>query len=191
MTDTDNGIHAGPGDHKVMILGVGNILLKDEGFGVRVVERMRDTFSFPDNVELMDGGTAGLDLLPFVEGFDRLVIIDTVNAGEPPGSIFRFTPDDITVKVPYKTSLHQIGMVEVFAIAEALGRKMEAVIIGIQPEDMHSLGLELTDTLQAKVPEVIGMVLKELELLGVKVEKKNRHGDPSPQPLSREERGLY
>jgi len=153
---------------RVMVLGVGNILLKDEGVGVRVVERLREAYTFPDNVELVDGGTAGLDLLPIVEGVDRLIIVDTVKTSGPPGSIYRFTPDDIDVKVPYKTSLHQIGLIEVFAIAEALDRKVDAVIIGIEPEDMSSWGLELTPTIEAKVPEIIALVLKELDAVGIK-----------------------
>jgi len=164
----DLNLSAGPGPIKIMVLGVGNILLKDEGAGVKVVERLRSEYTFPDNVELVDGGTAGLDLLPVVEGFDHIIIVDTVKTNEPPGAIFRFTPDDIDIKVPYKTSLHQIGMVEVFAIAEALGRKMKAVIIAVQPEDMSGWGLELTPTIEAKVPELMSFVLKELESLGVK-----------------------
>ncbi len=164
-------LNAGPGPmNKIMVLGVGNILLRDEGVGVRVVERLKAAYRFPDNVELVDGGTAGLDLLPVVEGVSRLIIVDTVKTSGPPGSIFRFTPDDINIKVPYKTSLHQIGMVEVFAVAEALGRKMEAVIIGVEPEDMSSWGLELTPTIEARVPEIMALVLKELDALGVKAE---------------------
>lgn len=161
---------AGPGttEKKVMVLGVGNILLRDEGVGVRVIERLQTSYEFPPEVELMDGGTAGLDLMPFMEGYKHVIIVDTLKTSEPPGSIFRFTPEDINIKVPYKTSLHQIGMVEVFAIAEALGKKIEAVIIGIQPEDMSDWGLELTPTIEAKIPELMELVLKELEALGVK-----------------------
>ncbi len=165
-----NDTFAGPGTdvRKIMVLGVGNILLKDEGAGVRAVERLTASYTFPPNVELLDGGTAGLDLLYVVEGVDHLIIVDTVKTKEPPGSIFRFTPADINIKVPYKTSLHQIGMVEVFAIAEALGKKIgSVVIIGVQPEDMTSIGLELTPTIDAKMPEVMALVLKELEAIGV------------------------
>ena len=165
MTEETN--YAGPGAMKVMVLGVGNILLRDEGVGVRVVERLKETYSFPDNVELMDGATAGLDLLPFMEGAAHVIIVDTVKTSEPPGSIFRFTPDEIDKKVPYKTSLHQIGMVEVFTIAEALGKKMEAVIIGIQPENMEDWGLEMTPTIEAKIPELMELVIKELDALGI------------------------
>lgn len=160
---------------KIMVLGVGNILLRDEGIGVRVVEHLKEAYRFPDNVELLDGGTAGLDLLPVVRDVDHLIIVDTVKTNEPPGAIFRFTPDDIEVKVPYKTSLHQIGMVEVFAIAEALGRKINGVIIGIQPEDMSDWGLELTPTIEAKIPELMALVLKELEAVGVKAEPIESH----------------
>jgi len=159
-------------DKRIMVLGVGNILLRDEGVGPKVVERMREIYDFPPNVELMDGGTAGLDLLPYLKGVDTVIIVDTVKTGEEPGAIFRFTPDDIDIKVPYKTSLHQIGMVEVFAIAEALGRKLNAVIIAIQPEDMSDWGLELTATIEAKIPELITLVIKELEALGVKATEK-------------------
>ncbi len=160
---------AGPGtiEKKVMVLGVGNILLRDEGVGVRVIERLQASYEFPPEVELMDGGTAGLDLMPFMEGYKHVIIVDTLKTSEPPGSIFRFTPEDIDIKVPYKTSLHQIGMVEVFAIAEALGKKIEAVIIGIQPEDMSDWGLELTPTIEAKIPELMELVLKELKALGI------------------------
>lgn len=164
---TEDTFNAGPGTGRIIVLGVGNILLRDEGVGVRVIERLKETYSFPDNVELMDGATAGLDLLPFMEGASSVIIVDTVKTTEPPGSIFRFTPDDIDNKVPYKTSLHQIGMVEVFTIAEALGKKMEAVIIGIQPENMEDWGLELTPTIEAKIPELMEIVLKELESLGI------------------------
>lgn len=160
---------------KIMVLGVGNILLRDEGIGVRVVEHLKEAYRFPDNVELLDGGTAGLDLLPVVRDVDHLIIVDTVKTNEPPGAIFRFTSDDIEVKVPYKTSLHQIGMVEVFAIAEALGRKINGVIIGIQPEDMSDWGLELTPTIEAKIPELMALVLKELEAVGVKAEPIESH----------------
>jgi len=168
-------IHAGPGTitRRTMVLGVGNILLKDEGVGVRVVERLKASYAFQPDIEILDGATAGLDLLPFIEGLDHLIVVDTVKTSEPPGSLFRFTPADINIKVPYKTSLHQIGMVEVFAIAEALGKKIgSVVIIGIQPEDMSSLGLELTPTVEARVPEVIALVLKELDAIGVKAMPK-------------------
>lgn len=151
----------------VIVLGLGNILLKDEGVGVRVIERMQREYCFGEDVTLFDGATAGLDLMPVIEGYNHIIIVDTVKTGEPPGSIFRFTLDDIKKNVPYKTSLHQIGVVEMFTIAEAMGRKHDAVVIGVQPLDMASWGLELTPLIESKVPEIIGLVLKELEAVGV------------------------
>jgi len=153
-------------ENGVLVLGVGNILLKDEGVGVKVVERMREEYDFGDEVLFYDGATAGLDLMPVMARYGHIIIVDTVNAGDPPGSIYRFRVDEIDAKVPYKTSLHQIGMVEVFAISEAMGRKLDGVVIGVQPEDMSSWGLELTPTIEAKIPEIIEMVLAELKALG-------------------------
>jgi len=154
-------------DSRILVLGLGNILLRDEGVGVRVIERMGREYDFPENVTLYDGATAGLDLMPVIEGYDHIIIVDTVKASEPPGSLFRFRIDDVEKKVPYKTSLHQIGILEMFAIAQALGKSYDAVVIGVQPEDMSSWGLELTSTIEARVPEIIGLVLKELGALGV------------------------
>lgn len=174
MTDTKGreGPHGRDKDRRVIVLGLGNILLRDEGVGVRVIERMQREYVFPENVTLFDGATAGLDLMPVIEGYDDIIIVDTVNAGEPPGSLFRFTLADVEKKVPYKTSLHQIGVLEMFAIAEAMGRRHDAVIIGVQPEDMSSWGLELTATVEARVPEITGLVLKELEALGIRPERR-------------------
>jgi hydrogenase maturation protease len=153
-------------ENAVLVLGVGNILLKDEGVGVKVIEIMREKYDFGDDVFFYDGATAGLDLMPVMNQYRKIIIVDTVNAGDPPGSIYRFCISDINAKVPYKTSLHQIGMVEVFAISEAMGRKMDGIIIGVQPEDMSSWGLELTATIEAKIPEIIERVLGELKALG-------------------------
>jgi len=150
----------------VLVLGVGNILLKDEGVGVKVVERMREEYDFGDDVVFYDGATAGLDLMPVMSRYRHIIIVDTVDAGEPPGTIYRFRVDDIDAKVPYKTSLHQIGMVEVFAVSEALGRKLDGVIIGVQPADMSSWGLDLTPEIEAKIPDIIERVLAELRELG-------------------------
>ncbi len=167
-----NGPKVSGKDRSVIVLGLGNILLRDEGVGVRVIERMQRDYVFPENVTLFDGATAGLDLMPVIEGYDEIIIVDTVRTGEPPGSLFRFSLADVEKKVPYKTSLHQIGVIEMFAIAEAMGKKHDAVIIGVEPLDMSSWGLELTPAIEAKLPEIIGLVLKELDAIGVRPEPR-------------------
>src|SRR4030042_7180736 len=91
----------------ILILGIGNLLLKDEGVGVHVVERLRE-IPLPENVEVLDGGTAGLDLVDFIGGRKKLIVIDAVNAGEKPGTIYRLTEENLDIKPKALTSFHEI-----------------------------------------------------------------------------------
>ncbi len=145
----------------VLVLGVGNILLSDEGVGVRVVEAMEGR-ELPDDVELFDGGTASVDLLDSLANRDRVIVIDAVNGGSEPGTLYRFTPDDITNQKQSFISLHQIGLLETLTIASYLGcAPREVIIFGIEPRKV-SWGLELSPEVAAVVPRVIELVLSEL-----------------------------
>ncbi|MBI5875112.1 MAG: HyaD/HybD family hydrogenase maturation endopeptidase [Deltaproteobacteria bacterium] len=164
MTNSEN--------KKVVIIGVGNILLKDEGIGIHAVGHLKRLYDFPSNVEIVDGGVGGLNLLPYMERAENLIIIDAVQANAEPGAIFRFTPKDISTRVKYKTSLHEMGLQEVFVIAEATGkRRPKTVIIGIQPKDISSLGMELTAEVEAKLPDILNMVVSELKNIGIRIKK--------------------
>jgi len=155
---------------RILILGVGNILQKDEGVGVRVVQEMARSYSFPPGVELLDGATAGVALLSRIKEFDHLIVVDTVQAGAEPGAVFRFTPEEAGFsELPFRTSVHEMGLPEVLTLAEVIGRRPQTVIIGIQPEDMVSLSEDLSPLIQSKVPEVIELVLEELRKLGIEV----------------------
>jgi hydrogenase maturation protease len=147
------------------VLGVGNSILKDEGFGIKVIEEMearREELGIPPYVELMDGATLGIDLLYYIEGRQKIVMLDIVNAGEPPGTIFRFTPEDIKTQVRTKVSMHQVTLFDVLTMADFSGRMPpEAVIIGIQPGEVE-WGLELTPEVEAQIPRVIELVMKEI-----------------------------
>ncbi len=145
----------------VLVLGVGNILLSDEGVGVRVVEAMEGR-ELPDNVELFDGGTASVDLLGSLANRDKVIIIDAVKGGSEPGTLYRFAPDDITNQRQSLTSLHQVGLLETLTIARYLGcAPREVIILGIEP-NKASWGLELSPEVAAVVPRVIELVLREL-----------------------------
>ncbi len=148
---------------KILILGIGNILLKDEGIGVRVVERIKD-MPLPSDVEIMDGGTMGLDLLYYIEGRKKVIVIDTVKAGEPPGTLYRFTDKDIEdIDRGTLRSAHGIDFTDTLRTAQFLGTKPEKVIfIGVEPEDMSD-GLELSPTIEKLIPTIIKLVMKELE----------------------------
>lgn len=160
------------GPKPIVVLGIGNILLKDEGVGVRVVERMRERYVFPQNVELVDGGVLGLSLLPVIEDAEHLIIIDAVRKNQEPGTLYRFTGDDIPKRVYQKTSLHQVDLVEALTIAEVLLKRPETIVLGVEPLDTRPWGTELTPVIQAKVDELMKMALEELKFLRVKWELK-------------------
>lgn len=149
-----------------MVLGVGNILLKDEGFGVHTIwelEKRRGELNLPPDVEIIDGGTLGLDLLHFIENKDRLIVVDIVNAGASPGTIFRFKPQDIETLSVKKLSFHQVTLFDVLNMAKSMGKApRETVIIAVQPKEIN-WGMELTKELKKKIPEVIELVVKEVK----------------------------
>ncbi|MHC4474147.1 MAG: HyaD/HybD family hydrogenase maturation endopeptidase [Planctomycetota bacterium] len=147
---------------RIVVLGVGNLLLKDEGLGVHVVRRLTDMV-LPPHVEVMDGGTGGLDLLDYIEGRDKVVIVDTVKGGQPPGTIYRMTPEDMEEQPKSRLSLHEIDVADLLKVADMLGvKRPEIVIIGVEPKDMESASLELSPEIEARVPRVIELVLKEI-----------------------------
>ena len=145
----------------ILVLGIGNILLRDEGVGVRVVEAMRE-LPLPDDVELVDGGTSGADLVDLIADRRRLIVVDAIDAGSPPGSVFRLRPQDLVPEAGDSISLHQIGVVESLHIAGQLGcLPGETVILGIQPGAIEP-GLTLTDALAAAVPRAVEAILAEV-----------------------------
>ena len=145
----------------VLILGVGNSIQKDDGIGVHVLEEL-EKLSLPETIELFDGGTAGFDLINIVANRDKVVVIDAVNGGETPGTIYKFTPEDIKSRSIMYDSLHQLGIIESLQMAKLLDKyPKECVIFGVEPKEID-WGLELTELLKLKVPKVIDLVLKEL-----------------------------
>ena len=152
---------------QILVLGVGNILLRDEGVGVRIVEKLQQDYEFSEYVRLLDGGTLGLMLLDPIAAADYLIVVDAVQNGNPAGTIQRHPLDDFRSRVLVKNSLHQLDLLETFAYAEFLGNLPETVtIIGIEPEDMSPYGLELTKTIESRTGHLVAMVLEEIELAG-------------------------
>jgi hydrogenase maturation protease len=154
------GVTAPP--QQVLILGVGNLLLKDDGFGVHLVNSLKDTV-FPENIKVLEAGTVSHQLIPLFHEVDFLIVVDVVEAGDTPGSVFRFSPEDMKFASEQKVSLHQISLVDVLHMAEMTGRKPQTVIIGVQPKDVSSWSLELSDELKAVIPKVRDLILKELK----------------------------
>jgi len=147
---------------KIMVMGVGNILLSDEGLGVRFLDELAK-FELPENVELLEGGTAGLELVHLIQDVDFLIIVDAFNGHSEPGALFRFQPGDLQV-IPeqYEVSFHQIGITEVLAMANVLGQTPQTLIFGIQPKSLE-WGLEISPEISALFPRLTELVRKEIE----------------------------
>ena len=155
-----------------MVLGVGCILYCDEGFGVRVVEKMEKEYEFPDNVLLVDGGVLGINLLGVISKPNHLIVVDAIRNKGKPGDLYRLEGDAIPARIRAKNSLHQVDFLEALTLCQALDHVPETVIVGVEPEDIETLSLDLTPTIQAKIDAVIQMVLAELDRLGVSYSRK-------------------
>ena len=151
---------------RIMILGVGNLLFSDEGVGVRVAESLQDHFNFSDNVRVVDGGTLGIHLLSVISEADHLIIVDAVRNGGEPGTLYRLAGDEIPKRILAKNSLHQVDLLETLTCCQALDHVPETVIIGIEPQDITTLGVELTPAIRVRMDDLIRAVLAELDKLG-------------------------
>lgn len=146
---------------KTVVIGIGNLILRDEGLGVHVVRQLEHR-ELPPGVELVDGGTAAMDLLPVIHEAERIVFIDALRAGGEPGTIYRITPEDLSGETHRPLSLHQVGLLEVLGMARQLGGHGEVAIIGVEPKEI-SWGMELSPEVEATVPKVIDAVFEELK----------------------------
>jgi hydrogenase maturation protease len=152
---------------KTLILGLGNILMRDDGLGVRAVERLQALYEFPQHVQVLDGGTLGLDLLPFVEDADRLLVIDALELGAEPGTMARLEGDQVPAFLSIKLSPHQMGLADLMAAARLRGhRPAELVLWGVQ-SGTTEVGLGLSTWVAAQVDTLVVNVLAELNRWGI------------------------
>ena len=147
---------------KTVVLGVGNELFKDEGVGVHTARILQaELLTSGGNVEVIEGGTSP-DIWSLIDGADKLIIVDAVRGGCEPGTIYRFTPQQIVVDRGIVTSVHQMGILENLSLMELVGGKpKETVIIGVEPSELEP-GLELSAKLQERMPKIIQTVLEEI-----------------------------
>lgn len=156
-----------------MILGVGCILYSDEGFGIHVVQKLQENYEFDENVSLVDGGVLGLNLLGIISEADYLIVVDAIRNNGNPGDIYRLAGDDIPARVRAKNSLHQVDFIEALAMCQALDKIPETVIIGIEPKDIETLCIDLTDVAAAAVDKIIEKVLQELDHINISYKKRS------------------
>lgn len=150
------------------VLGIGNALLRDEGIGCHVTNALAE-IPLPD-VKIIDGGTCP-DVWQFIGNTEKLVIVDAVSGGGMPGQIYRFHPDDITLEQKPLLSVHDMSFVDNLRLMQLWHNISETVIIGIEPKEIN-WGLELSQELQCKMPQIIDIVLSELNNTNPKGEMK-------------------
>ena len=146
---------------QILILGVGNLLLSDEGVGVHVARKLMQ-MDFPPQVEVLEGGTDGFALMHVLLQADRLILVDAVRGGGRPGSIYRFEIEDCPPFPDiYKTSVHQISILEVINLSGLIGATPQTTVIGVEPNRLE-MGMELSPQIEAKIPRVIQLIREEV-----------------------------
>ena len=163
-----------------LVLGIGNLLWADEGFGVRCVERLLERFDMPPSVLAMDGGTQGLYLLPYVQQARRLIVFDAIDYGLAPGTLCEVRDDQVPRFMgAKKMSLHQTGFQEVIAAAELTGRcPAQMFLVGVQPEQLEDFGGSLTPVVRAQVDTAVARALRQLRRWG-EVPRRRSHAAPA------------
>ncbi len=168
-----------------LVLGIGNLIMSDDGIGVRVVQLLAERFIFPSRVIVLDGGTLGLDLLPRLEGVERLLVVDAVETGEAPGTLVRLVGDDVPVVLETKVSPHQMGLKDLLAVAMLQGfSPLEMVLWGVQPE-LIELGTDLSQPVASQLETLAEKVLSELAEWGIAVAAAVIHSPSTPIARSR------
>lgn len=157
------GMEPSETNERTMILGVGNLLLRDEGIGVHAAVNLQG-FSLPDNIEVIEGGTDGFKLFHLIMEADRLIVVDCVKGGDEPASIYRFDIDDFD-HFPdiYKTSVHQVSITEVINLSGTMRTPPKTTIIGVEPDEI-SMSMELSPKVEAKLPKVLEIILETADL---------------------------
>ncbi|MFO1371941.1 MAG: HyaD/HybD family hydrogenase maturation endopeptidase [Candidatus Competibacteraceae bacterium] len=165
---------------KVVVLGLGNILLRDEGVGVRVVEALPERYLLPAEVEVVDGGTAGMDLLNTLAGCDHLLICDAVRTGAPPALVVKLAAAEVPALFLTRFSPHQLGLADVLATLTLTGEAPTTMtLVGVVPLDLE-LGIELSPEVAAVVGQAVECLATELRGFGLALESRSPALSPSP-----------
>jgi hydrogenase maturation protease len=147
---------------KTLVLGVGNLLASDEAIGIRVIEQLAESYRLPEEVQILDGGTLGMDLLYYLEGVERLLIVDAVEMGKEAGTLLRLEGEEVPSFLSLKMSPHQIGVPDMLFAAKLKGVAPATIVLwGIQPAVLD-VGLELSPAVAAQVDTLTENLVQEL-----------------------------
>lgn len=158
---------------RVVVLGVGNVLMSDEGVGVHAVTALPERYDLPETVEIIDGGTAGMDCLDRIADADLLLIADCMRSkNKAPGTITRLADDEINAWFKTKISPHQVGLSDVLAACSFHGMSpKKVVLVGVQPQSFET-SMELTPAIAAVMPELLERLVQELAAMGIDATRK-------------------
>jgi hydrogenase maturation protease len=157
----------------ITILGLGNILMRDEGFGVHFVRWIGNRWRFPQTVELVEGGVMAYALLGPVCGCEHLIVVDVLKTDDVPGSVYRFTLAEIEPKLPPPTSAHEVQFLDVLCKAEMLDEAPEVIFLCVVPENMQDMDMEMSPLMLEKFPVVEDLLMKELARYGIRPERSH------------------
>jgi hydrogenase maturation protease len=161
-------------DSRLLVLGLGNLLCTDDGLGPFVAQAIAETRMIPEGVQVLDGGTLGLALLPYLEDAERAILVDAIDTDEPAGTLVRLEGDEVGPAVAARLSVHQVGVSDLIEAARWRGRVPPTlVLIGAVP-DSTELGVELSPRVRAALPAVIEAVCAEARALGFPLPPKRR-----------------
>lgn len=161
----------------ILVLGIGNVLLSDEGVGVRAIDELQKQYRFSENIELLDGGTSGIELLPYIQHRDYVIIIDAIKSGHAPGTVVRVEGEDVPARFRTRISPHQLGLSDLLATAKISGNMPKNLILfGIEPKSMD-LTLDLSPEVRDSLHRLLEVVVEELRNLGCSVEKAGHTGE--------------
>lgn len=155
-----------------IVIGVGNLLFKDEGVGILAAKYLEENYNFEGNIEIIDGGTLGFKLMTYFQEYDNVIILDTVSIEDNAGDIFRLPSDVLLGLGQYRKTAHEVEIVEMLEICSVLEKHAEVTIIGIIPEDIESVKIGLTKTIEDKFINLINQAIDDVEKLGIKVTAK-------------------
>ncbi len=148
------------------IIGIGNLILKDEGFGVHFINLLRKKYIFKGDIRLIDGSTLGYGLLDDIFNLDNIIVIDALKTDEEPGNIFRFDAGNLPVNLMKKTA-HDVEFIDVITMCSLQGHNPKITIFAISPEDISNVGTDISSPLKNAIPRLESLVLKEIKPVGI------------------------
>ncbi|MEW5833320.1 MAG: HyaD/HybD family hydrogenase maturation endopeptidase [Campylobacterota bacterium] len=163
----------------VVVVGIGNILFKDEGVGVYAGRYLDENYRFEPSIDIIDGGTLGFKLMTYYQSYDKVLILDTVSIDDAPGSVYHLPAEALMGLGSYRQTAHEVEVVEMLEICSLLDKMADVSVVGIIPEDIESVEIDLTPTLHGRFEAMIETTLGELKKAGIEVIPKE-----SPKPLA-------